>query len=428
MFKKMKRRLVFWNMLLLVIVFAVILLAIAVITTVSSYRETRGMLKITLAASQFPAGGFHEPPKKEGMSGGIPMSAITVWCDGSGTVLSIKAPPQADEGLIRKAVDLVLEKGTDLGYLALNHEVFAFARGKFGGQQTVVLLDQQAQMASIRSTLLTLLAIAGVSLVLLFGVSVLFAERTVQPIRAAYQKQENFVADASHELKTPLSILAANLSVIRSAGNQPVSSQEKWLYSSEQQIRKMTGLINDMLLLASFRDQERRLGKQEQQALPLTDFSEVVTGTLLSFEAVTFERNLPMESQVEERITVRGGEEQLNRLVTVLLDNAIKYAGENGGVEVQLRREQGKAYFSVCNRGTLIAPEHLPHLFDRFYRVDSARTQRTGGSGLGLSIAQSIAHSLGGEIRVESSAEKGTCFTVTLPCAVARGENVSTVN
>ena len=91
MFKKMKRRLVFWNMLLLVIVFAVILLAIAVITTVNSYRDTREMLKITLAASQFPAGGFHEPPRKEGMSGGIPMSAITVRCDGSGTVLGIKA-------------------------------------------------------------------------------------------------------------------------------------------------------------------------------------------------------------------------------------------------------------------------------------------------------------------------------------------------
>lgn len=415
MFKKMKRRLVFWNMLLLVIVFAVILLAIAVITTVNSYRDTREMLKITLAASQFPAGGFHEPPRKEGMSGGIPMSAITVRCDGSGTVLGIKAPPQADEKLIREAVSLALGKGKDTGYLALNHEIFAFARGYFGGQQTVVLLDQQAQMSSIRSTLLTLLAISGVSLLLLFGVSIFFAERAVRPIRAAYQKQENFVADASHELKTPLSILAANLSVIRSAGNQPVSGQEKWLHSSEQQIRKMTGLINDMLLLASFRDEERRLGRRERQALPLTDFSEAVTGTLLSFEAVTFERNLSMDSQVEEGIMVRGGEEQLNRLITVLLDNAIKYAGENGGVEVRLRREQGKAGFSVRNLGTVIAPEHLPHLFDRFYRVDSARTQRTGGSGLGLSIAQSITHSLGGEIRVESSAGEGTRFTVALP-------------
>ena len=149
--------------------------------------------------------------------------------------------------------------------------------------------------------------------------------------------------------------------------------------------------------------------------LPLTDFSEAVTGSLLSFEAVTFERNLSMDSQVEEGIMVRGGEEQLNRLITVLLDNAIEYAGENGGVEVRLRREQGKAGFSVRNLGTVIAPEHLPHLFDRFYRVDSARTQRTGGSGLGLSIAQSITHSLGGEIRVESSAGEGTRFTVALP-------------
>lgn len=84
-------------------------------------------------------------------------------------------------------------------------------------------------------------------------------------------------------------------------------------------------------------------------------------------------------------------------------------------MEVRLRREQGKAGFSVRNLGTVIAPEHLPHLFDRFYRVDSARTQRTGGSGLGLSIAQSITHTLGGEIRVESSAGEGTRFTVALP-------------
>ena len=414
MFKRMKRRLVAFNMLLLAMIFLIIFLSIGLSAIVSSYQGTQTLLDRTLAAVHPSDGEFRQFPKRGGVSGGIPMNAISIRCTEDGSILNINTPPQADQALVRQLLALALGKEKTRGYLKLGTEVFAFGKEPDDDLLIVVLLDQQTQMASIRNTLLTLLAIGAIGLIVLFWVSVFFAERTIRPVRDAYEKQEAFVADASHELKTPLAIIAANLSVLRSDG-QPAESREKWFRSSEQQIRKMTDLINDMLLLASFRDRQNVLGKSS--SLPAEDFSQIITGLLLSFEVVTYEKHLPMESRIQPDIRVRGDEADLSRLASTLVDNAVKYAGEVDRVEVTLTREQGKAIFCVRNQGTVIPPEHLPHLFDRFYRVDSARNQRTGGSGLGLSIARSIAQSLGGEIRAESSAETGTAFTVTLPLA-----------
>ena len=171
----------------------------------------------------------------------------------------------------------------------------------------------------------------------------------------------------------------------------------------------MKGLVEDMLFLA----------KSDAARLPTTrlpvDMSELTEGCLLPFESVAFEAGVNLESDIRPGLYVSGDEGQLRRLVYILLDNACKYAGTDGTVSVTLSRPSDRLKLTVRNTGPAIPPEHLEHLFERFYRSDSARTREAGGYGLGLAIAKAIVQSHRGQISVTSSEAEGTVFTVLLP-------------
>ena len=256
-----------------------------------------------------------------------------------------------------------------------------------------------------RNVLFILFGVCLLSLLLLFGLSTLFASRTVRPVQEAFERQKNFVADASHELKTPLAIINANLSVLEENGAESVDSQKQWISAMRVQITRMSGLISDMLTLAKL--------DHDQDASPTrtVDFSRLVTGCLLSFEAVAYEKGVAIHSQVSEHLLVRGSPEKFSRLVDILLDNAVKHAPPGGTVNIGLFREKNRVILRVQNSGEEISAEALPHVFDRFYRADSARSRETGGYGLGLAIAKSIVEGSHGKISVES-ANGHTIFSV----------------
>ena len=174
------------------------------------------------------------------------------------------------------------------------------------------------------------------------------------------------------------------------------------------QITRMNGLINDMLTLAKL--------DHDQDAIPTraVDFSRLTTGCLLSFEAVAYEKGVEIRSRISEHLMVNGSPERFSRLVDILLDNAVKHTPSGGIVEVVLSREKNHAVLSVRNSGEEISPDALPHVFDRFYRADSARSRETGGYGLGLAIAKSIVENAHGKISAES-ADNHTIFSVELP-------------
>ena len=136
---------------------------------------------------------------------------------------------------------------------------------------------------------------------------------------------------------------------------------------------------------------------------------------MLRFESVAFESGVELDSEIQPRLSIHGDLDCLERLVMILLDNAVKYAGEAGRVRLELQRRQERAVLTVTNTGKPIPPEHLEHLFQRFYRVDGSRSRKEGGYGLGLAIAQTIVQFHRGQIEVKSDAQNGTCFTVTLP-------------
>ena len=171
----------------------------------------------------------------------------------------------------------------------------------------------------------------------------------------------------------------------------------------------MKALVDDMLFLA--KSDAARLPSH----LTSVQLDQLVTGSLLPFESVAFEANVALTEEVAAGITIQGDEAQLRRLIVILLDNAIKYAGGQGSVLVRLDRAQEHPRLTVHNTGPAIPSEHLPHLFERFYRSDPARDRNQGGYGLGLAIAQSIVEGHGGKISVSSTPADGTTFTVVFP-------------
>ena len=206
--------------------------------------------------------------------------------------------------------------------------------------------------------------------------------------------------------------------VLEQAGQQLAGADEGFGSLSDLGLFyvKRQGLVGDLLALAKMDEEEA--AAQSGAARPAfeeVDLSDVLEGEVLQFESVAFERGVKLESQVEPGIELRGNEQRLRRLAGTLIDNACKYVDDGGAVDVSLSRSAKQARLAVRNTGAPISPEDLPHVFDRFYRADKARTGSAGGHGLGLAIARAIAEEHGGTLTVSSTQAEGTVFTATLP-------------
>ncbi len=258
------------------------------------------------------------------------------------------------------------------------------------------------------------LAIAGLGTLAVFFVISLFLSRwALKPVQEAWDAQRQFVADASHDLKTPLTVILANTSILLKHPERSIASESQWIESTQVEAEQMQGLVNEMLELAKV---EANAQKQTQIAEPV-DFSDLVDGQTLMFDSVALERNCQFDCEIDEDIVVKGDEQQLRKMTSTLVENAFKYVNEGGAIDVNLRKSGKNALLSIRNTGSVISADDLPHIFDRFYRTDKARTSGAGGFGLGLAIAREIARSHSGDITCASNESDGTTFTVTLPAA-----------
>ena len=285
---------------------------------------------------------------------------------------------------------------------------------------TLVAFADASSVSSWQGLATVLAAVGVAALVVFFAASLLFSRWALSPVRQAWERQKRFVSDASHELKTPLAVMAANTAIVQRNAESTVASQSRWIESTETEIEVMRELVDDMLFMASADEGAIEAGPAE----PI-DLSRLVQAQLLQFESLAFEKSVEVTSQISEDISVVGIRPQLDRLVRTLLDNAFKYVPDGGCVEVRLScaaqaegqgqtqsQANGAPMLSVRNTGAPIPPDELPHVFDRFYRADAARTRGAGGYGLGLSIAYDIAQAHGATLSVESDAESGTTFIV----------------
>lgn len=272
--------------------------------------------------------------------------------------------------------------------------------------------DQSYELNNAKSMLLNCLLIFFVAVILFLLLSLYLSRLALKPVEAAWQQQNQFIADASHELKTPLTVILANLDILSSHKECTIHDQKKWLDNTTKEASRMKQLVESLLFLARSDAGTMNAVKNVMTSL---DFSDLVLNGVLLFEAIAFENKVTLNNHIESGITLTGCESQLKQVVTILLDNACKYAGKSGTVFIELKRTVHNTVLTVCNSGEIIPQKEQQLIFERFYRTDKSRMRKEGGYGLGLSIAKTILEQHRGKITVSSNSSAGTIFTVTLP-------------
>jgi two-component system sensor histidine kinase CiaH len=312
---------------------------------------------------------------------------------------------------LRELVGRTLRIPEETGIADLDQQSYRFLKVSYGGAgETVLVFVNRGPEKTILRHLLVALAIAGLSaLTFTFFAGLFMAERALVPIRLSWQRQRDFVADASHELRTPLAVMQTNLELVLGNPDETIESQSRWLNNIHAEGQRMAKLVDDLLLLARA-DSSQEL--MEMQYFPL---HLALKDALQPFEAVAVSSGIELETSLESEITFYGDEARLKQLAVILVDNAIKYTPPGGRVNIELKDQERNVEIVVSDTGEGIEQKYLKRVFERFYRVDKARSRQTGGNGLGLAIAQWITTEHQGSIKISSGPGKGTTFRVILP-------------
>src|ERR671917_127440 len=292
--------------------------------------------------------------------------------------------------------------------------VVSVPRTGFLGDEVAVVQATQSRrvVREVVGSLMLILVPVGLAGLLLSGVGGLYmSRRAMQPVKDSFQRQRTFIADASHELKTPLALVRINADVMK---RNPTDPENREVIEDQlAEIDRMDARLSDLLVLARLDDERLDVEKKP------FDLSVVAAETAGRFLKRAAEEGIRLEVEVPDELPVRGDPETSAQILAALLDNAMRYTPKGGSVTVCGRRADGGAEASVKDTGPGIPPEHLPRIFDRFYRVEEARTRASGGTGLGLSIARDLARAQGGELTAENAGNDkvgaGATFRFRLP-------------
>lgn len=415
MIRRLRRKFILINLLLVGVVLTVVFVLLVASNARRYADQSQAAMRMALSWREDENPRFeigapppdHNPSDEGSRFTMVPVFVVTVE-DGIVTSINDGGQVEVSRETAELAAAEALASGADHGTLRTLNLRFQLET-RPDGTVRVAFADQSWESSSLRTLILNCLLVWALAMAAFFFVGLFLSSLALRPVETAWKQQRQFVADASHELKTPLTVILANTGIVLAHPSDTVAVQSKWLEYTQEEARQMKGLVEDLLFLA-----KSDAARQEFQTAQV-DLSELVQGCLLPFEPVAFEAGVRLDAQVDPDLMLTGDEAQLRRLVRILLDNGVKYAGAEGAVSLTLTRQQDKLRLTVRNTGTPIPPEHLPHLFERFYRADAARNRAQGGYGLGLAIAKAIVEHHRGRISVSSSAESGTVFTVLLP-------------
>ncbi len=229
----------------------------------------------------------------------------------------------------------------------------------------------------------------------------------MRPVKDSFERQRTFVADASHELNTPLTLIRAGMEVL--ARNPDWLDKSRLIGKLLAEADRMNVLISNLLLLARL-----DVGKLTVASKPF-DLSYLIEETMERFRERAETKKIALEVQGPDQLEARGDAERTGQVLAALIDNALQYTPPEGNVTVVVGQDSRRVEVVVSDTGPGIDPDHLPHIFNRFYRAEDARTREGGGTGLGLSIARDLAEAQGGKLTVESAEGKGTRFCLELP-------------
>lgn len=338
--------------------------------------------------------------------------SFSVITDKQWNITNVASIFDMDREFYERAKKEALIQNKDTGKFKLNGNDWAFVVQPVSEGYMIVFLDITSQQAIMTNLVYTFLVVALVMFIIIFFISKFFANRAIHPVKEAFDKQKQFIADASHELKTPLSIIDTNVDVLFSNGEDTINHQSKWLHYIKSETERMTKLTNDLLYLTQI--------DYSDIITTFTKFnlSEAVESVILTMEGVIFEKNISLDYEIEPNLVTRGNSEQIKQVVMILLDNALKYTNENGSVNISLKKKHHKyIVLTVSNTGEGISADHLERIFNRFYRIDKSRARKYGGYGLGLAIAKAIIDQHKGRIYANSVIKENTTFYIELPLA-----------
>lgn len=286
---------------------------------------------------------------------------------------------------------------------------YRFIQKASGDNTRIIFMDCGRNLTTFRTFLWISCAISALGLLAVFCMVALLSKRIVKPFSESYEKQKRFITDAGHEIKTPLTIIDADADVLKMD-----IGENEWLQDIQKQTQRLAELTNSLVCLSRM--------EEDQNQFQMIDFpfSDVVSETSQSFQALAKSQNKTFNSRIQPMLSLHGDEKALSQLISILLDNALKYSSENGDISLSLEKHNKNIRLSVYNTTEFISQENLKYLFDRFYRTDPSRNSGTGGYGIGLSIAKTIVTAHKGKITASTQDEHSLTITVTFPFSQAK--------
>ncbi len=405
MLKKIQRRFILAAMA----AFGTVMLAVIVGINAANYYRT-----VSMQDHQITRLMEHErevrkrpelpPPMKE-IPGGPEAEFTTrffvVYCDENGNVRAVSKDhiSSVDEETAGAYAQAVLQKGREKGY----YEEYRYLVSRDEKGITVLFLNAAIQIQSMRSLLFVSLAIGTLSLLTVFLLIVLFSRRAIRPYVKNMERQKRFITDAGHELKTPLTSIAtsADIAAMEHEGDE-------WIANIQKQTARLSRLVGDLVALSRL-DEETPFPEKNRFSL-----SEAAWETAEPFAVLAKAKGKGYSQNIEENLTLYGDRNAIQRMLSILLDNAVKYSDEGGEIRLDVYHRRGKNCIEVFNTCELSDVSDLDRLFDRFYRPDESRSALTGGTGIGLSMVRAIAETHGGRASAKSADGKSICFRVIL--------------
>ncbi len=401
MLKKLRLKFIFINMTIVTIMLGVIFGLLYYSTSRNLERESMQMME-SVARGPIDPG----PPNKPRENVSLPYFSVMLDADGAPAQVYGSFYDTSDRETLNELLQAALSQTADHGVLKEYNLRFSVVETPRGN--CVVFTDMTSEQSTLHNLIRTFVLIGGAAFLVFLLVSILLARWAVKPIDQAWQQQKQFVADASHELKTPLTVIMTDAELLR-APDCPEEDRKPLTDNILTMSGQMRGLTENLLDLARFDN-----GSVKENVTVLS-FSDTVSEAIMQFEPVFFEKGLPLRCEVAPDIRLNGIPTHLSQLVGILLDNAAKYAAPGGETVVMLSRSAHKrCTLEVSDQGEPICEEDLKNIFKRFYRADKARAMNHS-YGLGLSIAQSIVEEHHGKIKAESSGGYNRFFA-ELPC------------
>ena len=282
---------------------------------------------------------------------------------------------------------------------------YRFALSPEGAAVRITFLDCSREVFSFRSFLISSICMALGGYLAFFFVFLFFSNKITQPVTESYEKQKRFITDAGHEIKTPLAIIKADVDVL-----EMEYGESEWLDGIQAQVKRLADLTNDLVYLSRMEETEGRLQMIE------FPFSDVVNETAQAFHAVAQAQEKTFQCNVQPMLSLNGNEKSIRQLISILMDNAMKYSPIGGYVSLTAEKQGRCLCLSVFNTTIdTIEKQNLPHIFERFYRMDSSRSSQTGGYGIGLSVAKAIVSAHHGKISAATQDGQSLQINIQFP-------------